>query len=563
MSIFLAVSGSRPDELKPLLDAAASALADEVPGAVLQRFEFPGLGLVCAPLGLHGPQTHGSSGDGRIAVLAGDPVLVPEGARPSRAEILDRYASEPLAPLLRQSHGTFCGVRLDPTRRSLEAFTDKLGVRPLLTGQHGELRYATNAYWLLQRLSRHLALTADPQGIIETACMTYPLAQRTRYQGVRAGDGGELLQLSAVGPQIECYHDWLDLPALASPPDAATLAASFRQAVDDRLGDAAEQTAFLSGGMDSRLIAACLAGSGRRLNTLNFAPPGSQDLAFGRLAAEALGSQHFEFPLGPDNFDAKQIRILEAWQAQGGPKDFDRRIWSGDGGSVGLGMVYLDAQTTALAGERRYVEAAKRLCVRGRWGMPHRILKSRYRALAAQLPAEIAREMQRWDPLPSKAAYLFLMLNDQRRHLVGHFETVHRKGFDLVLPFFDARFIAVVLATPNEVLLDHRVYNRMLLDLPGPIAQVPWQSYPGHEPCPLPVPQDLQLRYQWDACYDEDDTRMLRDQHTALCLRSAMRPGSAMLSRTNLLVAWLITKSGLRDQSFYGRYAEAVELAAR
>ncbi len=564
MAIFFAAVGGSTEDLRRLQAAASAAMGRELPPHAIEAVEAPGLFAVWHALGIWAPVSHHRLHDDALAILAGEPIVHADGPRLAQTEALARFAAGDLTQLLRQSHGTFCGVRLDLRHATLEAFTDKLGVRALYTGQHRGIHFFTNARWLLQGMGSAIALEPDPQGVLEIASMAFPLAERTRYLGIRAAYGAELIEATAAGAHRKTYHDWQDLTPLdAGRPYEAELYETFLQAVRDRQGEAPEQTAFLSGGMDSRLIAASLVHSGVRLNTLNFAPSDTQDLTFGRMAAAALGTRHFEFPLGPDNFDSKQIQTIAAWKAQDGGRSFDRRIWSGDGGSVGLGHVYLDEQIVRLAGERRYDEAAELLCRKNKWGVPARALRPRYRELARRLQAEVAAELRRWDRLPAKAAYLFLLLNDQRRHLIGHFETVHKKGFDFALPFFDARFIAKVIAGPNEELLSHRVYNRILTALPGPIAQVPWQAYPGHEPCPVPVPQELKLRYQWEACYDEDDTQMLKDQHTAHCLRSALQPQSPMLSRGNLLAAWVLTKSGLRDQSFYGRYAQAVEQASR
>ncbi len=564
MAIFFAAVGGSTEDLQRLKAAASAAMGRELPSKAIEAVEGPGLFALWHALGIWAPVSHHRLHDDSLAILAGEPILHVDGQRQPQTEALARFATGELPQLLRESYGTFCGVRLHLHQARLEAFTDKLGVRTLYTGQHRGIHFFTNARWLLQGMGALIALEPDPQGVLEIASMAFPLAERTRYLGIRACYGAELVEATAAGAHRKTYHDWQDLTPLdAGKPYETELYETFLQAVRDRQGEAQEQTAFLSGGMDSRLIAASLAHSGVRLNTLNFAPSDTQDLTFGRMAAQALGTRHFEFPLGPDNFDNKQIQTIAAWQAQDGGRHFDRRIWSGDGGSVGLGHVYLDEQIVQLASERRYDEAAELLCRKNKWGVPARALRPRYRELARRLQGEVAAELRRWDRLPAKAAYLFLLLNDQRRHLIGHFETVHKKGFDFALPFFDARFIGKVIAGPNEELLNHRVYNRILLALPGPIAQVPWQAYPGHEPCPIPVPQELKLRYQWEACYDEDDTQMLKDQHTAHCLSSALRPKSPMLSRGNLLAAWMLTKSGLRDQSFYGRYAQALEQASR
>ncbi|MDT1822798.1 hypothetical protein FPK54_22920, partial [Acinetobacter baumannii] len=50
--------------------------------------------------------------------------------------------------------------------------------------------------------------------------------------------------------------------------------------------------AFLSGGLDSRVIVGGLAASGNQVHTVNYAPDGSQDQVFAQLVADQLGLRH-------------------------------------------------------------------------------------------------------------------------------------------------------------------------------------------------------------------------------------------------------------------------------
>src|SRR5439155_1266079 len=43
----------------------------------------------------------------------------------------------------------------------------------------------------------------------------------------------------------------------------------------------------------------------------------------------------------------------------------------------------------------------------------------------------------------------------------------------------------------------HQFYVKWLDLFPAAVTSVPWQSYPGHVPCPLPIPPGL--HYQWQA----------------------------------------------------------------
>jgi hypothetical protein len=85
------------------------------------------------------------------------------------------------------------------------------------------------------------------------------------------------------------------------------------------------------------------------------------------------------------------------------------------------------------------------------------------------------------------------MLNDQRRKLSAHFENLDLHRLELQLPFFDGAFLESVIATPLDWCLRHQFYVKMLPLFPPAVTEVPWQAYPGHQPCPLPVLERTQL----------------------------------------------------------------------
>ncbi|MGQ9915773.1 MAG: hypothetical protein ACUVS7_00005, partial [Bryobacteraceae bacterium] len=88
---------------------------------------------------------------------------------------------------------------------------------------------------------------------------------------------------------------------------------------------------------------------------------------------------------------------------------------------------------------------------------------------------------------PQKAFHVFLLTNDMRRHLHDTFEAAPRHGFDFVVPFYDRRILHSVLslAPPLEPFLGHRLYHETIRHLSPEFFHVPWQTYPGHLPCPV------------------------------------------------------------------------------
>ena len=96
----------------------------------------------------------------------------------------------------------------------------------------------------------------------------------------------------------------------------------------------------------------------------------------------------------------------------------------------------------------------------------------------------------RADDEPGRDLYCFRMQHDQRRHLVLHFEDVDLHRLEFHSPFYDADLIRLVASAPADYGVGHRLYNAALPYFPQVVSAVAWQTYPGHEPCPIPLPKE-------------------------------------------------------------------------
>jgi hypothetical protein len=148
---------------------------------------------------------------------------------------------------------------------------------------------------------------------------------------------------------------------------------------------------------------------------------------------------------------------------------------------------------------------------------------------------------------PARNFYLFLMFNDQRRKLSSHFENIDLHRLEFQLPFFDSAFLGSIIKVPVELCLAHKFYTKLLLHFHPAVTLVPWQVYPGHEPCPLPTPSDLV--YQWvekpqPAARASEKKRLMKQVADLL---SASDFPNEILSKRNLRIAAWIHSIGWRD----------------
>jgi hypothetical protein len=91
------------------------------------------------------------------------------------------------------------------------------------------------------------------------------------------------------------------------------------------------------------------------------------------------------------------------------------------------------------------------------------------------------------------------------------------------------------LRHPLDRLVRHRLYNRLMQFMPPTARAVPWQAYPGSEPCPLPLPPGIGTQWQtWHSPARE------REIHLA----NVARAGDVLAAKH--FPDWLISRPVLR-----------------
>lgn len=494
------------------------------------------------------------TGEG-VTVLSGEPLLVdPDGRASSRtlalAELANSLGSDSLS-ILSRAHGAFCGAHFSRESRSLYLFSDKIGLRGLYMAQIGStLLFSDNFNLLREAISSESEI--DELGTAESVAFGYPLGDRTTLLECKRLLEAEIVKHTPTSQHRSQYFKWCSrIDQDASIECAADrIYEALKVAVSTRLQHHPQemQFAFLSGGMDSRLIVHLLKVLGRSPVTLNVAPTATQDAIFGQLAADFFSTNHHSMPTSGASLGEGIVQGVNAIESI--YSGFDAtRWWSGDGGSVGLGHVYLTEETcseTSASPE----ELARKLIKHNNWRIGTRALKRQWRYISELPEKGLIEELVRLQDFPpEKRAFAFLLFNDQRRHLDSHHESPDDCRYELATPFYDDRFLQVIFETPSRYLLNHKLYNLIYQrHLPSGHA-VPWQAYPGHEPCPH-VSRKAG-RYQWDNWAEE---KHLRQEQKEVACRAAslLARGSigSRFSRSVLLGASILTYLGIKDMRY-------------
>lgn len=499
-----------------------------------------------------------------VTMIAGEPLIKDgeENPRWNRAEdvaLLHPLLSAENWEGLERCRGTFCGVHYNAVKRTLALFTDKTGVRPLYLWIGPHFAVFSTALRILETI-KEIPKHFDLRGVTEIAAFGYPLGDRTAYLGIRTLHAGEVVRIANGQTSSHTYWRW-DNGEQAINPNIDAVQKSYMEfmaAINRRQNGAPVAAAFLSGGLDSRAIVGGLRATGSRVYTVNFAPDGTQDQVFADLVASTLKTHHTQLVTNAENVtQGYRKKAVSAWMAETfSNMDAAQRptlVWSGDGGSVALGHVYLN-RCIVDAMARGATDEAVTIFNKG---ISTRIIKPRLRKTLAEMPTRGAQEELAAIKCADRgrAFHLFLMLNDQRRHLMRHFEDIDVERIEFQLPFFDADFLETILRSPVEPFLEHRFYMDWLEIFPNRLAAVPWQAYPGHVPCTIPSPPGL--RYQWEQYYNQKMLRKMTLTSTEQgkqILASQSFPAE-LLSRGTLRVAIWLTRLGLRDYSHLIRTA--------
>ena len=494
--------------------------------------------------------------------VSGLPVIQQAGVEKSKqiSYIANALTSEN-HKALSNANGVFCGFILNRGTNVVHLFTDYLGLRQIYIYRTNERFVFSNAKWLITSYINRNNLSLDLDSITEIGVLGYPLANRTQFKEIQLLPPGCVMKITSLGMvQVEQYYDLTSIQRTPIGEEEALekLYLIWKIAVQERCSDTKKCFGFLSGGMDSRLLVHTLKTLDIDVFTANFAPLGTLDRVFGEMSAKSMQVHHFQHPSGTMLSDVL-TETVEAWKADDQCNNFFNDtpfVWSGDGGSVGMGHVYLTDEMSYLASQSEFEECARIWCCENNRNIPLRLFRDG--KIKDKLELRISDLMQDYGHTnPERAVYYYLMLNDQRRHLDKHYEIFHRRGFDLQLPFFDKRLIEFISSLPTEMFNYHRIYDKLFRKISGSLTSTPWQTYPKHIPCLLKVPDDL--TYQWsDLFYSKREKRIKAKEDAIYCLEKSIwgKLPRGVFDRTYLFFGAIATIGNISDYSYCRHYIE-------
>lgn len=247
----------------------------------------------------------------RDKLLAGGHQLQTTGDTEVIAHLAETMEPAQLASCL---HGMFAIAVWDARREQLVLLRDRFGKKPLYYwwDGNGTFVFASEIKALLVHPSVPRRL--DTSALDAYLTFGYVPTPRTMFAGIRALPPASVLVLKRDSEPVERTYWEPPVPGLAGVDHLAVdareaakgVASGLRAAVRRRLKSDVPLGAFLSGGIDSSAVVACMAEAHPAVRTFSIGfedQDGYDERPFARLVAKHFGTDHTEFVVKPEAVD--------------------------------------------------------------------------------------------------------------------------------------------------------------------------------------------------------------------------------------------------------------------
>jgi len=403
-------------------------------------------------------------------------------------------ACPPVRRWLLEHDGEFNLLIRDKSLGRWAFVNDMLGRLPVYFYQHSrgsclsrELRFITRLFELTE---------FDRRATAEYLLFGYPLGRRTLLENIRRLPGGTLLQWRDNDP-VAARHtygpfDFSRKRSVAGVTEAAgELADLFVQAGGSQANQKQAAIISLSGGLDSRAVAAGLVRAGRTFKALTFENAGGTfgaDSIRAREVAERLNLDWDLFRLPPvTGNDLRRIIRMKGgmnYVASASALPFMAQIekrhgrdlvyFSGDGGDKLLPDLRPGRRPRSVMHLAEYVIDR------------HALLPTEFVACLTGVPEEeilagIVARLHAYPESTTEQKYVHFMIYERAMKWLFEGEDCNRCHFWTATPFYSLPFFMAAMSLPDELKTRHLLYREFLVALSREAAAIPDAS------CGLPV----------------------------------------------------------------------------
>jgi hypothetical protein len=437
-----------------------------------------------------------------MGMLAGDPVLEDQniGDRAHQLKALAAEVWNGKTNLKRKSRGSYVAAFFGDHENELHLLADRGASKPLY--------YYEDARWVvfssLLKVFENLDAVPkrmDIRALTEMTLFSVPLADRTPYADIHSVRAGEIIHFGARATRKSFYFRWdeVDTSPIPEKELSSRIRDAFHESVVRRSQGQKHVQSFLSGGLDSRCVAAELVGLGKHVQTFNFSPAQTLDSVLGSQFAACVKTEHFTEDIAPSDTRhfLKRLRDrLDHLPPEALLADRSRQIWDGGGTGLTVNLHRIDDAMLGLLRENKTDEAIKRMVtLNGMHLPPGPFSPKTFLKIKDVLIEGVHAEFERINPKERGRLWPIFMLHSyEGKHLYALLEELGNYRIELVQPFLDWNFVEACFHLPLEKAMAHRFFFTWLKTLAPSVTEVAWQAYPDRPPCPLPLPD---LPNQW------------------------------------------------------------------
>ena len=279
--------------------------------------------------------------DARVALLFAGECFGPD--TPASETILGRYKAQGDA-FVAGLNGLFAGLVIDHAKRQVLLFNDRYGSERLYVFEkNGALYFASEAKALLAVLPELRAF--DDTGVAQFLAFGSTMGGHTLFRGLQLVPGGSLWRFTPGAPVQRTRYfvpaAWEALPSLTEAEFEARFADAFGRLLPAYLHADRPVGLSLTGGLDTRMIIACLPRGEMPAVAYTYAAEGGDrllDLSIAQRVAASRGIPHHALRVGGD--------FLASFAQQ-----LDRTVYLSDGcaGVLGAHELSLSEQARQLA----------------------------------------------------------------------------------------------------------------------------------------------------------------------------------------------------------------------
>jgi len=501
--VFGLVTGTPGSYDSELLSMMGTAMV-HTPWSVFHTTEAPSSPLGIGQIGIG----FLNAGSGPVASQSGDLLLamagefyaidgkLPAADRPAEAvalELFQRYGPD----LVEHVKGAFVIAIVDELHKKLRILNDRHGLYPLFFAHYGR------TFAFAPEMNGILADASFPRELDQIALLQFlrfqvVLGERTYFEHMKFLGRGSYLEFDWAENKLSIgrYWDFSHITETRIGFDEAVDSSGrlLMRGIESMTRGPGRIGVYLSGGLDSRTIAAMARSLGLPLTTITYGEPGCRDELLARRIARSIGSDHHYFPFHNgqwvkenSDFHMEVTEGYHGWNHSHGTStlsgargliDVNLTGWNGGevmrpGSSIEPWCVHPQSVSSLSA---RIFDL-----MTTRWQWPGLIEPEAMAALdetwskrtSGLLFDSLIDEVRKLENTrPEMRAYFFILEHHSRRWTFN-IVTMLRSHFEVRSPFLDYEFFDFVASLPRDHFLDRRLHRGVISRFAPQVSLIP------------------------------------------------------------------------------------------